>query len=103
MSKYPQAFKLEVINYHLSGQGGTIRTAQQFGIPRINVRTWVCAYKRNGVEGLSHRGRRYDGQFRCQVVEHMHEHDLSLNATAKHFNVLFSTVALWDKIYRERG
>ncbi|WP_408637943.1 IS3 family transposase [Oxalobacter vibrioformis] len=103
MSKYPEAFKLEVINYHLSGQGGTIRTAQQFGIPRINVRTWICAYERNGVEGLSHRGRRYDGQFRRQVVEHMHEHDLSLNATAKHFNVLFSTVALWDKIYRERG
>jgi Transposase and inactivated derivatives len=103
MSKYTEEFKLEVINYYLSGHGGQKLTARRFDISIINVRTWLSAYERNGVEGLSYRGRRYDGEFKCQVVEYMHEHDLSLKATAARFDVLFGTVALWDKIYRERG
>ena len=103
MSKHTQEFKLEVINYHLSGQGGQKLTAQRFGVSRINVRTWLSAYERNGIEGLSHRGRRYDGEFKSRVVEYMYEHDLSPKAVAARFDVLFGTVALWDKIYRERG
>ena len=52
MVKYSLEFKLEVVNYYISGQGGQKATAQHFAIEHSTVRKWVNAFKHSGQQGL---------------------------------------------------
>ncbi|WP_171250578.1 helix-turn-helix domain-containing protein, partial [Acinetobacter soli] len=44
MGRYTLEFKLSVVEYFLSGQGGQKATAKRFGTNHSAVRVWVAAY-----------------------------------------------------------
>ena len=104
MSKYSNDFKLEVIEYYKK-YGGLKRTANYFNIPSDNtVYKWVKQYEEHGVEGLIRNRIKYDGNFKQNVIEYMHNNHLSYTETAIHFNLgNHDIVGKWERIYYEEG
>ncbi|TLU22925.1 helix-turn-helix domain-containing protein [Acinetobacter baumannii] len=54
MAKYSQEFKLEVVQYYLSGFGRH-QVSHKFGIHHSDVAKWVANYNNHGAEGLSRK------------------------------------------------
>ena len=106
MQKYSEEFKLQVIKYCIEGNHGHKAAAKYFSISsRETVRGWIKRYQRFGLDGLKPKNAsfRYDGKFKQNVIEYMHQHHLSLIETAIHFNIgKHSTVGEWEKIYYEK-
>ena len=104
MSKYTNEFKLKVIEYYQKN-GGLKRTAKHFNIPSdYTVSKWVRQYKEHGVKGLLKNQNRYDGKFKQNVVEYMHNNHLSLSETCMKFNLgNHDIVGKWERIYYEEG
>lgn len=107
MQKYSEEFKLQVIKYCAEGNHGYKAAAKYFSISsRETVRVWIKRYQRFGLDGLKTKNAsfRYDGKFKQNVIEYMHQHHLSLIETAVHFNIgKHSTIGKWEKIYYEKG
>lgn len=105
MSKYSHEFKLEVVKYCLDNNVGFDETANHFGIPNKSpVQRWVRKYQEHGPEGLIRNYQKYDGKFKQNVVEYMHENHLSLLETCIHFNLGNpDIVGKWERIYYEEG
>lgn len=104
MGKFSNEFKLEVIQYYLKN-GGLKRTANHFNIGSdLTVTRWVKKYQKHGPAGLLKNIYKYDGKFKQDVVEYMHDNHLSLNETAMHFNLgNHDIVGKWERIYYEEG
>ena len=105
MSKYSCEFKLKVVKYCVEEHHSTCETAKHFAIPSDTiVMEWVRKYKKHGVSGLIKNQIKYDGAFKINVVEYMHNNHLSLNETAIHFNIGdHNVVGRWERIYYEEG
>jgi len=104
MSKYSLEFKLEIVNCVLQGKDSVNAIARIYGVDRGFVRSWSDAYKYHGVDGLTVKRYRYDGQFKVNVVEYMQEHHISAREIAAKFGVFsFETVLKWERIYYEEG
>ena len=104
MSKYSNEFKLEVVNYVLNNHIGISKTSKKYGIPYEHIRRWVKRYETYGVKGLLMKRGIYDGKFKQNVVEYMHNNHLSCSETALKFGIpQDSTVGKWERIYYEEG
>jgi transposase-like protein len=104
MSKDSKEFKLEVMQQDLSGRGGFKTIGDQYGVKYAYVRKWVHAYKAHGQHSLSKAYVQHTGTFKLSVLQHMEEHQLSINQAASHFNVPApSTISLWQRLYNEGG
>jgi len=104
MSKYSLEFKLEIVNRVLLGKDSVNAIARIYEVDRGFVRSWSDAYKYHGVDGLTVKRYRYDGQFKLNVVEYMQEHHISAREIAAKFGVSsFETVLKWERIYYEEG
>ena len=104
MSKYSVEFKLEVVKYYEENRCGYETTANHFNIGFACVQRWVNKYKLHGVKGLIKNQQQYDGKFKQNVVEYMHNNHLSLQETAIHFNLAGDwVVSKWERIYYEEG
>lgn len=106
MSKYSNEFKLEVVNYYLSGKTSYPETARHFSMPEwTSIQKWVRKYQKHGSKGLVKALKSsYSGEFKQNVVEYMHKNHLSLKETTYHFNLgSLSVVKRWECIYYEEG
>lgn len=104
MSKYSYEFKLKVINDMLDNHIGTDRTSKKYGISHENLRRWFKRYELYGIEGLLMKKGSYDGKFKQNVVEYMHNNHLSCSETALRFGIpQDATVGRWERIYYEEG
>lgn len=106
MSKYSNEFKLKVIKYYLEDHHSYTECCQKFNIPSKElIRRWIHKYELYGVEGIIKRLKSsYDGNFKQNVVEYMHNNHLSASKTANHFNLGNADVVLrWERIYYEEG
>lgn len=105
MAKYSQEFKLKVVNHYLENHCSYQETARFFNIPSDTViLEWVRKYKEHGPTGLIRNNIRYDGNFKTQVIEYMHNNHLSLTETAIKFNIANHVVVdKWKRIYYEEG
>lgn len=105
MSKYSYEFKLKVVRYCIKGHHGDFEASKHFNIPsRTSINTWVRQYKEHGINGLLKNQNRYDGKFKQNVVEYMHNNHLSLSETCMKFNLGNpSIVGKWERIYYEEG
>ena len=106
MSKYSNEFKLKVIKYYLEEHHSFTECCQYFNIPsKEPIRRWVHKYELYGVEGIIKQLKSsYDGNFKQNVVEYMHNNHLSAFETANHFNLGNADVVLrWERIYYEEG
>ena len=104
MSKYSTEFKLQVVKYYEENHCGYDTTAKYFNVGYACVQRWVNKYKVHGVKGLIRNQQQYDGNFKKNVVEYMHNNHLSLQETAIHFNLAGDwIVSKWERIYYEEG
>ena len=106
MSKYSKEFKLKVVEYCIKQHHGYNDAAKHFNIPGSTpILEWVRKYKERGPEGLLRNQKSsYDGQFKQNVVEYMHNNHLSATETAIKFNLgNHDVVGKWERIYYEEG
>jgi transposase-like protein len=104
MSKYSKEFKLVVIQHYLSGNGGFKTVADQYGVKYAYVRKWVHAFKAHGQKSFVKGHTKYSGTFKLSVLQHMEQHQLSINQAASYFNIPApSTISRWQRLYNEGG
>lgn len=105
MSKYSSEFKLEVAQYYLDGKGGFSATSKHFGVNHELLRGWVKKYQQHGPAGLiKQKLSSYNGDFKLNVIEYMHNNHLSLSETCMKFNLgNHDIVGKWERIYYEEG
>ena len=106
MSRYSNEFKLKVVQYCSKHKLGLESTAKYFNIPSVQtVRKWVKRYQEHGAKGLLKNNKSsYNGEFKQNVVEYMHNNHLSLQEAAFHFNLgHHDIVGKWERIYYEEG
>lgn len=104
MAKYSYEQKLQVVLDVVENQKSNSEAAGRIGACKGDAQKWVGLYREFGVEGLMIKRRSYDGQFKIEVIEYMHEHKLSNRETAAKFGIpVHGTVAKWERIYYEEG
>ena len=106
MSKYSNELKLEVVKYYLEEHHSLSECSKKFNIKHIEqIRKWIKKYELHGVEGLIKRlNTNYDGYFKQNVVEYMHNNHLSAVETAYYFNLGNNHIVnKWERIYYEEG
>lgn len=106
MSKYSNEFKLKVIEFYQKENYSLKYVANYFNIPSKElVRKWIKRYEKHGVSGIiKNQISSYDGKFKQNVVEYMHNNHLSCAETAFHFNLGNNDiVGKWERIYYEEG
>jgi transposase len=106
MTKHTKDFKLSVVAYYKSGDGGSKSTAAHFGIDHSLVRKWVSQHEQYGEEGLEKRATKsiYSVELKKQVIFSILHEGLSLREAARQFRVReHSTVLDWIRCYDESG
>ena len=106
MSKYSNELKLEIVKYYLEEHHNYRECMNKYNIPSmLSIRHWVNKYQEHGVSGLLKQfNSSYDGNFKKNVVEYMHDNHLSATETACHFRLAGAHVVLkWERIYYEEG
>jgi len=105
MSKYSKEFKKEVVKYYQETGHGYRTTATHYNIASDDtVRKWVKKYETHGESGLERNQKKYDGQFKLNVIEYMQENHLSYQETAMRFNLAGAEIVQgWERIYYEEG
>lgn len=106
MAKYTLEFKLEIVEYYLSGQGGFRKTGKLFGLDYTMIRKWVDAYKQHGLKGIAPKKQRtcYTVEFKESLLQEMWKSGLSYRAIATKYNIpAMSTIMSWEKRYNEGG
>jgi transposase len=100
MSKHSIELRRDVIEHYTSGKDGFRLTAERFGVQKLDVIKWVARYQVHGAESLRKRRVTYTPEFKITVVQHMQQHELSLLATAAHFNIPApSSILQWQRLY----
>ena len=104
MSKYSNEFKLKVIEYCINEHHGYRDAEKHFGVNHEHLRRWIKRYESYGIEGLVTKRKRYDGKFKQNVVEYMHQNHLSCSETALRFQIPQDyLIGKWERIYYEEG
>lgn len=104
MSKLSLERKVEIVIHYLNSNDGYIRTGQLFGISESVVRMLVAQFKKNGIEGLSHRNGSYSGEFKLHVLQYQQQNNLSDKEAAVHFKIPgWGTISSWRKKYLKGG
>ena len=106
MAKYSKEFKLKVVKYCIENYHTSYEAAKKFNIPSPTpIKHWIGKYNEHGEIGIEkNKKASYDGKYKQNVVEYMHENHLSLQETAFHFNLgHHDIVNRWARIYYEEG
>ncbi|MGY3823727.1 IS3 family transposase [Acinetobacter haemolyticus] len=105
MAKYSQEFKLEVVQYYLSGFGKAA-TGQKFSVDHMDVQKWVTAFEQYGISGLSVKTTKshYSQEFKFQVVQSLLNEGLSAKEASQRFHIREkATILQWLNLYHEYG
>lgn len=106
MAKYSQEFKLEVVQYYLSGFGKRV-TGHKFNVAPSDVYKWVTAYRQHGVSGLLRKTTKsqFTVEFKLTVVQTVLNEGLSLNDAALRFGLGNKGIGIsnWLKLYNQYG
>jgi transposase len=102
--KYTLETRLAVVSHYLSGNDGTQRTAERFGVERTSVRRWVRAWQLHGIDGITWKNDRHSPSFRIAVVRTVIDEELSMREAAARFNISTETVVRhWVNVYKDAG
>ena len=104
MAKYSYEEKKAAIDLVLLKGLSQSEASRITGVTRSLLQTWLNLYSHFGIEGLLMKSGTYDGEFKVNVIEYMHENKISLTQTAALFGIPgVSTVLKWERIYYEEG
>ncbi len=105
--KYTEEIKISVVKEVIEKNKSKKQVSRETGIEETSIRKWVRVYEENGIEGLKVRQnahKKYDGNFKLNVVKYKQENNLSAKETAAYFNIATGvSVNQWEKKYREGG
>lgn len=104
MAKYSQEFKLEVVQYYLSGFGKK-STGNKFSIHPTYVCQWVHAYEQHGLDGLKAKKTKtvFTPEFKMKAVL-MILNGLSIHETRRQLDIRSkSQLQVWLRQYGEQG
>ena len=104
MSKYTYEQRMEAVKNVVDKHMSCRAAGKLLGCGEASVNRWVKLYQIYGVEGVIIKHGTYNGAFKQQVIEYMHEKHLSTKVTAVHFGIPQDhTVGKWERIYYEEG
>jgi len=104
MGKFSYEQKLEAVLKVKSDQMSRRGAEKLLGISKTMVNRWVNRYEQLGEEALRETHRKYDGQFKIDVVEYMQSNHLSFSETAAKFGVAGeTTIREWENIFNQEG
>lgn len=103
VAKYDIEFKLEIVSKINKHQLSVDEAAQKYGVNRTSVRKWLDLYNLYGAEGLIAPKNFYTGEFKRQVIEDMHNNNLSARETGLKYQVSHATILNWERKYSEGG
>lgn len=102
--KHNFEFRLRIVEEVIKGRYAINRISQKEKISSSLVKRWVGFYRKFGIKGLEPATKRYDGNFRLQVVRTQKAESLSLLQACLRFNVPNeATVLTWVRIYDSKG
>ena len=97
-------FKVKIVKESIEQHMSSQELAKKYCVAEIHIRRWIKLYKYHGNEGLEHKFRRYDGNFKENVLKYMEDNQLSFLETAMRFNIpKDTTIASWYHKYKEKG
>ena len=88
--KYSETVKLEIVKEVLENGKSQKQVGKEYEIDKSAIQKWVDAYRENGIEGLKirqHNHKKYDGNFKLEIVKYKQEKQLSARQTAAYFNI----------------
>ena len=105
MFRHPFELKLKIVKFVIEDKHSYYQASQHFKIHQEQIRVWCNLYRNSGEDGLKpQKIKKYDGNFKVDVVEYMYANHLSFEKTAIHFGLPSSTnVVLWKQMYDEKG
>lgn len=104
LAKYTFDFKKKVVTDYLNNEGGYKYLARKYQVNRTLVRHWTRVYNYHGWDGLIGGGKSYTTKFKLDVIEYRETNGLSIQETAKKFNIGSNrTVKKWIEKYEEDG
>ncbi|AXK31192.1 TPA: transposase [Escherichia coli] len=102
MSKFPLEFKREVSEKYLEGELCLKSVGKMYNIDSSTVRKWAYVYRKHGLKTLTGQKRRYDDNFRLNVVRDVIDNSLSIREAAVKYGIpAFNTISKWIKKYSE--
>ena len=107
MAKYSDEFKVGIVLEYLDGRLGFTGLSKKYDVKsKTQIRYWVNAYKKYGVEGLMRKKTNevYSVQFKLDVLSFMKRTGASYTETALQFELTNpSMIASWKKKFLEGG
>lgn len=101
---YTLEFRIAVVKYYLSGQGGIKRAAAHFGLHNSTVSHWVASWQLHGIDGITWKVGGYTQAFKLNVVKTLQKEHLSFREAAVRFNVSDNKVVKrWFDAYEAAG
>lgn len=101
---YTLEFRIAVVKYYLSGQGGMTRTAAHFGLHKSTVIHWVASWKLHGIDGITRKVAGYSSEFKLNVVKTLQKEHISFREAAVRFNISDNKVIKrWFDAYEAAG
>lgn len=103
MSRYSEAFKQRVVDFHGDGERSYGEVCAEFGLDPATVRKWVALHAAHGLAGLAKKFSHYDADFKLSALRRMWDDGLSRRQTAAIFNIRNAgCLSDWERRY-ERG
>lgn len=104
MTKYNELTKKKFIELMNSNGHSTYSAAKELNISRPVAQRWWTMYKVHGYKGLVMKSKKYDGEFKLNVIKYMHDNHLSYYDVSAKFGIPSdSTLRKWERIYYEQG
>ncbi|WP_407861568.1 IS3 family transposase [Escherichia coli] len=102
--QYTLEFRIAVVKYYLSGQGGMTRTAAHFGLHKSTVSHWVASWQLHGMDGITWKVAGYTPEFKLNVLKTIEKEHLSFREAAVRFNISDNKVVKrWSDAYDAAG
>lgn len=106
MTKYPQIFKQQVVDFYVEHHENLPITRHHFDLSSKTVRRWIAQYKYSGINGLAvlHCKRAYSPEFKFQVIKSILDGLFSAEEATLHFGISNSgVISQWLKAFRKSG
>ncbi|EBU1124665.1 IS3 family transposase [Salmonella enterica subsp. enterica serovar Poona] len=102
--RYTLEFRIAVVKYYLSGQGGMKRTAAHFGLHNSTVSHWVASWQLHGMDGITWKVAGYTPEFKLNVLKTIKKEHISFREAAVRFNISDNKVVKrWSDAYEAAG
>lgn len=105
MTKYTSEFKAQIIHEYQTTSMSSRNLAHKYHIDDRLIRSWVNAYRAQGVNALKprHGKRAFSADFKLNVIDYYQTHEASMAETAAKYDLLPSQISIWRSQFKRGG